>query len=289
MGRPSASETNKKIGLLFANAVTEDTHTKNISSFQIVDRTGRLSLFEALSSLMPSAIRDTNSHSGRSGLTRIEFNKYLEKHGFFKARSKSPYDEDQEESRGRRVQGVRYYFVYRRWLNPHDAADFKLLESRWGNLEQSLSAVDGSVTRETFVSICQTFHDQWKEELMKKSSRRSSLMETPSSKSEHDETSSSQGQKWHEASECTSSTTTDQDSDDSAEVLGPRYLSRKRTYDQMCSDCRVQHQVESVDFSLAAVDMEGGLHDNMNHYDFFPESMQLHEARGSSKGNRKSG
>ena len=46
----------------------------------------------------------------------------------------------------------------------------------------------------------------------------------------------------------------------------------------MCSDCRVQHQVENVDFSLAAVDMEGGLHDNMNHYDFFPESMQLHEA-----------
>jgi len=276
MGRPSASDVNKNIGLLFSDAVTEDTQNRNWPSFQIVDRTGRLSLFEALTAFVPSVIRDTTSQSGRNGLTRIEFNKYLEKNGFFKARSKSPYDEDQEESRGKQVQGVRYYFVYRRWLNPEDAADRKVLESKWVILQETLAAMNESVTQSNFLSICKTYHDQWKAELMKKRCNRPSLDKNTARLSEHDHLSTPECNESREASECHFSTTADQDLHDFSGLAEQTcFQHKKRRLNQISSSD--SHQQENSDFSLSAWDdIQIELpQDNTQNYAFFPESMPL--------------
>jgi hypothetical protein len=126
MGRPVASENNKQLGVAFAKAVSivgcagqrwQPTSTLSFcdsagswrysvmtgsilvgcpgqvtvacdDSTQVVARSGHLSIFAALEECCPGCVRN-ESPTGRRGLTRIEFNKALERQdGFEKMRDR---------------------------------------------------------------------------------------------------------------------------------------------------------------------------------------------------------
>jgi hypothetical protein len=126
MGRPVASENNKQLGVAFAKAVSivgcagqrwwptptlsfcdsagswrYSVLTGSIlvgcpgqvtvacdDSTQVVARSGHLSIFAALEECCPGCVRN-ESPTGRRGLTRIEFNKALERQdGFEKMRDR---------------------------------------------------------------------------------------------------------------------------------------------------------------------------------------------------------
>ncbi|EKX37444.1 hypothetical protein GUITHDRAFT_145001 [Guillardia theta CCMP2712] len=146
MGRARASNANKRLGILFARAVTADV--KEASKFRssyTLDRTGKLSLFRALSAFMPSAIRNECNHVGRQGLTLVEYNKCLEQNGFPK-----------------------------RWLNPKHCNDLKLLDAGWEVLKDFCPAQDLSTLKAKFLLVCQQFHDAWEEDTQFKPSLRKS-------------------------------------------------------------------------------------------------------------------
>ena len=73
MGRPSASPENKTIALEFAKVVTRKTS----SSYDLLARCGRCSLFSALQEMFPQIVRD-GTRLARDGLTEVEFNKLLQ-------------------------------------------------------------------------------------------------------------------------------------------------------------------------------------------------------------------
>ena len=125
MGRPVASEYNKQLGVAFAKAVRivgcagqwwwptptlsfHDSRCRELAlqsddrlvgcpgqatvacddSTQVVARSGHLSIFAALEECCPGCVRN-ESPTGRRGLTRIEFNKALEREeGFEKMRDR---------------------------------------------------------------------------------------------------------------------------------------------------------------------------------------------------------
>ena len=65
--------------------------TTEIASHEgsMIARSGRLSLFTSLQECCPSAVRNDDPFIGRHGMTEIEFNKVLEKHGFTKVRDRT--------------------------------------------------------------------------------------------------------------------------------------------------------------------------------------------------------
>ena len=73
MGRPSASPENKTIALEFAKVVTRKTS----SSYDLLARCGRCSLFSALREMFPQIVRE-GTRLARDGLTEVEFNKLLQ-------------------------------------------------------------------------------------------------------------------------------------------------------------------------------------------------------------------
>ncbi|EKX44998.1 hypothetical protein GUITHDRAFT_139280 [Guillardia theta CCMP2712] len=164
MGRARASYANKSLGILFARAVTADVHDESkFRSSCTVDRTGKLSLFKALSLFMPSAIRNECNQVGRRGLTVVEYNKCLEQNGFPKARSRSPFLEDVENSQSKHAPGIKYFFVGKRWLNPRDCNDLKLLDAGWETLKGFFPLQEPSTLKAKLLLVCQRFHDAWEE------------------------------------------------------------------------------------------------------------------------------
>ncbi|EKX54303.1 hypothetical protein GUITHDRAFT_99780 [Guillardia theta CCMP2712] len=156
MGRPIASEHNKKIGLTFANIVTEKVPGKG--SHSIIDRAGKYSIFRALSICCPASVRNEDPYVGRHGMTEIEFNKHLEKNGFVKMRTRSPYSEDWEDTEDcRNVQGIRYFYTGRRWRNPADKHDLEILEQGW----KECLAPSTALKLDHFLNVCMEFHNEW--------------------------------------------------------------------------------------------------------------------------------
>ena len=90
MGRPMASEQNKKLGLAFAEAVTVSTE----DSSDVIARTGAQRVIAALVECCPSCIRHIGSSLGRKGLTGIELNKTLVSNGFQKVRNRRAHREN---------------------------------------------------------------------------------------------------------------------------------------------------------------------------------------------------
>jgi hypothetical protein len=118
MVRPAASEENKRIGLMFARAVSraamalraagdgvhpdpaaaaadggrrgaQVTTPVESEDCPVVARTGRWSIFCALQECCPSAVRNDDPYIGKYGMTEIELNKVLEKNNFIKIRDRS--------------------------------------------------------------------------------------------------------------------------------------------------------------------------------------------------------
>eukprot|EP00960_Hanusia_phi_P064484 765804-Hanusia_phi.AAC.1 len=83
MVRPSASDHNKSIGLLFAKTVLAESGP---SSY--VCRSGCWSIYSVLKTCCPSVMRSDDPYTGRNGMTEMEFSKVLEKSGMKKVRAR---------------------------------------------------------------------------------------------------------------------------------------------------------------------------------------------------------
>eukprot|EP00960_Hanusia_phi_P029267 747862-Hanusia_phi.AAC.12 len=116
------------------------------------------SIFRALSVCCPASVRNEDPYVGRHGMTEIEFNKHLEKNGFIKMRTRSPYTEDWENTEDcRSVQGIRYFYTNRRWRNPDDQHDREVLEQGW----RDWLAPSTALKLDLFLQVCREFHNEW--------------------------------------------------------------------------------------------------------------------------------
>jgi hypothetical protein len=73
MGRPAASEENRKLAVAMALTVTR----RSISSHDTIARCGKCSIFALFKLLSPGNVRDSNS-GPRDGISEVEFNKALQ-------------------------------------------------------------------------------------------------------------------------------------------------------------------------------------------------------------------
>jgi hypothetical protein len=73
MGRPAASDANKRLAVEFANLVTV---RKEVASSTIA-RCGRYSIYAIFRSIIPNVARDMDK-GPRDGISEVEFNKVLQ-------------------------------------------------------------------------------------------------------------------------------------------------------------------------------------------------------------------
>lgn len=59
--------------------------------------------------------------------------------------------------------GMKYFFVWKRWLDPKDSDDLKLLDAGWDVLRCSCPTPDLSELKAKFLLVCQHFHDAWEQ------------------------------------------------------------------------------------------------------------------------------
>ncbi|EKX36973.1 hypothetical protein GUITHDRAFT_116839 [Guillardia theta CCMP2712] len=134
MVRPSASFENKRIALAFAHMVTSPAPASGPAR-QAVCRTGRYSLYDALSACCPSSVINQDPYVGKYGLRAIEFCKVVESDGFLKVRHQGLSDAGAEE--------VRYVYAGRRWRDPRDEEDMRALREAWEELAGSSTIFAG--------------------------------------------------------------------------------------------------------------------------------------------------
>ena len=186
MGRPTGSEDNKIIGLFFAKTVKMllnlrgnkliaiQVLKKNLKdASKAVARSGFCSVFAALARCCPSAVRNEDPFVGRYGLTEMEYNKLLERHGFRKVRArKSIFKQKQVAEKfptgmckavllALMKAAVRYLFAGCCWKNPRNEEDKKELENGWQLLAASSVPFKAQCSLGKFLSLCQEFHDEW--------------------------------------------------------------------------------------------------------------------------------
>ena len=58
---------------------------------------------------------------------------------------------------------MKYFFVWKRWLDPKDPDDLKLLDAGWEVLKCFCPMQDLSELKAKFLLVCQHFHDAWEE------------------------------------------------------------------------------------------------------------------------------
>ena len=78
MGRPAASEINKRVAVKLANLVTQSADSKNST----IARCGLCSLYNLLRSVRPEIARNFNE-GPRDGISEVEFNKALQANPVF--------------------------------------------------------------------------------------------------------------------------------------------------------------------------------------------------------------
>ncbi|EKX36974.1 hypothetical protein GUITHDRAFT_116840 [Guillardia theta CCMP2712] len=166
MVRPSACFENKRIALAFAHMVTSPAPASGPAR-QAVCRTGRYSLYDALSACCPSSVINQDPYVGKYGLRAIEFCKVVESDGFLKVRHQRPRAKGEASSpSGLSVAGaeeVRYVYAGRRWRDPRDEEDMRALREAWEELAGSSTIFAGQCALERVVRVCEEYRGGWAE------------------------------------------------------------------------------------------------------------------------------
>ncbi|EKX36972.1 hypothetical protein GUITHDRAFT_116838 [Guillardia theta CCMP2712] len=156
MVRPSASLENKRIALAFAHMVTSPAPASGPAR-QAVCRTGRYSLYDALSACCPSSVINQDPYVGKYGLRAIEFCKVVESDGFVKVRHQRPRAKGEASSPSglsdAGAEEVRYVYAGRRWRDPRDKEDMRALREAWEELAGSSTIFAGQCALERVVRV----------------------------------------------------------------------------------------------------------------------------------------
>ena len=137
MVRPVGAPHSKNLGLSFAVSCT----VNDADPFQTVGRAGSHSLFDVFSKVFPQCSRTFNT---KSGISNIELNKLLEADsGFTRQRYR-------HGSKGQHGTGATYRFGLRRWYDPDDANEARLLERAWDFLS---SMQRPSISFQSFLQV----------------------------------------------------------------------------------------------------------------------------------------
>eukprot|EP00961_Rhodomonas_salina_P113020 1520548-Rhodomonas_salina.1 len=152
MGRPSASQQNKVLGICFAKTMCKATDSKK----DFVARSGPYSMFMAIKEIYPLCIREETFF--RDGLNEVQLNKALQGAGF-------------QRVRDRRAQAIKrtedptgagmYLFSNLKWRDPQDPVDHNHLVSGWKAICERFPMVGQRCDAEKFLGIVEKFHSSW--------------------------------------------------------------------------------------------------------------------------------
>jgi len=155
MGRPSASQENRQIGLLFSKAACVNGAAKAFDG--MVARNGSMSVFGALSACYPSIVRDERG-GPRDGLTCMELNKTLQKNGFQRKRNRRSASINRSSDR---FGAGMYLFHMCRWRDPKCPEDLVEMQAGWASLVRFCPQFGNLCTFERFCEVIDHIRIQW--------------------------------------------------------------------------------------------------------------------------------
>ncbi|EKX52961.1 hypothetical protein GUITHDRAFT_101413 [Guillardia theta CCMP2712] len=166
MVRPAASWENKRIALAFAHMVTSPAPFSGPAR-QSVCRTGRFSVYDALSACCPMSVINNDPYDGKYGLRAIEFYKVVESNGFVKVRHQRPRGKSELSSSSGSweacTEEVRYVYAGRRWRDPSSEEDMQSLRGAWEELAGSSTIFATQCPWERVVRVCEEYRRGWAE------------------------------------------------------------------------------------------------------------------------------
>eukprot|EP00287_Rhodomonas_sp_CCMP768_P018319 CAMPEP_0202808848 /NCGR_PEP_ID=MMETSP1389-20130828/1288_1 /ASSEMBLY_ACC=CAM_ASM_000865 /TAXON_ID=302021 /ORGANISM="Rhodomonas sp., Strain CCMP768" /LENGTH=311 /DNA_ID=CAMNT_0049479273 /DNA_START=37 /DNA_END=973 /DNA_ORIENTATION=- len=172
MGKPAPSFQNNSIGLSLAQTACKSTTSK----LDLVARSGRFAIFQAVKEIFPPCIRD--EVTSRDGITEVQLNKALQKAGFKRVRDRRALAiKRSEDPTGAGM----YLFSNLRWRDPSDAEDRADLISGWNALTERFPKVAQVCSLEGFLAIVGRFYQQWQPNAERASMRASFELEADSS------------------------------------------------------------------------------------------------------------